>query len=72
MLSKFKQYFLLEWNVGTDEKKGEYVPGEPIWIDINKVDYVHSNLGKHSVVCVGGTDVYLYEPLSKILNDLGV
>jgi hypothetical protein len=50
-------------------KHGE---GEQIWIDKRKIDYVYSICDDHCVVGIGGKEIYLYDRLSRVLNNLGV
>jgi transposase-like protein len=66
-----KQYSLLEWDHAQGESTAKHVEGKPIWIDKRKIDYVYSIHIDHCVVGVGGKELYLYDRLSRVLNDLG-
>jgi hypothetical protein len=69
----FKTYYLLDWDHAQGESAAKHVEGNLIWINIKKIDYVQSiHNDKHTIVGIGGKEIYLYDKPYRVLGHLGV
>jgi len=68
-----KEYSLLEWDHAQGESTAKQVEGNPVWVNIKKIDYVQSiHNDRHTIIGIGGKELYLYDRPHMVLGHLGV